>query len=61
MPDTPERHFAFQTWDGRILVITVDDDDPGDMGEPRTVTDYDVNTTYVSVRAKQPAEEPHDA
>ena len=51
--DTSDKLTArFTQWDDTVLVVTVDDDDPGDMGEPRTLTDYDDGpTTYVSVRA----------
>ncbi len=55
------REFRFTTWDDTPLVITVDDEDPGDMGEPRNLIDYDDGpTTYVSVRAAvaSPSEEP---
>jgi hypothetical protein len=39
----------YLTWDGRRLVVTVTDDDPGDMGEPRSVESDGV--TYLTVRA----------
>ena len=51
-PAEPTLEYRFTQWDDTVLVVTVDDDDPGDMGEPRTLTDYDDGpTTYVSVRA----------
>lgn len=46
-----EREFRFVTWDDTTLVITVDEVDPGDMGEPRMLTDFDNKTSHVSVRA----------
>jgi hypothetical protein len=55
------REYRFLTWDDTPLVVTVDDHDPGDMGEPRMLVDYDNGpTTYVSVRAavSEPKERP---
>lgn len=52
MTDTAKaREYRFTTWDDTTLIITVDEIDPGDMGEPRMLVDYDNGpTTYVSVR-----------
>lgn len=58
MTDTAKaREYRFTTWDDTTLIITVDEIDPGDMGEPRMLVDYDNGpTTYVSVRATLDAE-----
>lgn len=58
MTDTAKaREYRFTTWDDTTLIITVDEDDPGDMGEPRMLVDYDNGpTTYVSVRTTLDAE-----
>jgi hypothetical protein len=53
MSDLSEpREYRFTTWDDTTLVVTVTDEDPGDMGEPRMLVDYDDGpTSYVSVKA----------
>jgi hypothetical protein len=60
-PASPDlrAEYRFTTWGDSTLVITVDDDDPGDIGEPREVFDYDADTAYVSVRAAL-GETPHE-
>jgi hypothetical protein len=39
----------YLTWDGRRLVVSVSDEDPGDMGEPRSFESEGVS--YLTVRA----------
>jgi hypothetical protein len=42
------RAVRFELWDGTTLVVSVDEEDPGDIGEPRSVS-MD-NVTYLSAR-----------
>jgi hypothetical protein len=49
MSDTPLTEVEYLMWDGRRLIVAVTDEDPGDIGEPRSV-DED-NTTFLAVRA----------
>jgi hypothetical protein len=57
------REVEYLTWDGRRLVVVVSDEDPGDVGEPRSFESEGVS--YLTVRAAlatpardaQPAEE----
>jgi hypothetical protein len=43
------REVEYLTWDGRRLVVSVSDEDPGDMGEPRSFESEGVS--YLTVRA----------
>lgn len=45
------REFRFTTWTGSTFVVTVDETDPGDMGEPRSVVADGV--AYLSVAASR--------
>jgi hypothetical protein len=45
----PRTEAEYLMWDGRRLIVAVTDEDPGDIGEPRSV-DED-NTTFLAVRA----------
>ena len=51
------REWRFEQWDGTFLVVSVDESDPGDIGEPRTLIDYeDGPTHYLSVAALRSSE-----